>query len=132
MDIPIKSQKIIKFFFFTFLFKNLLASIGERVKATKEDTIIANDSVIAVSLNKVPAIPSIKISGKKTAIKIKVVAMIANVICLEPLYAATNGVSPFSILLYIASVIITESSVIIPIAKIKLSKTNILIDKPNK
>ena len=79
-----------------------------------------------------PEIPSIKINGKKTAIKTKVVAMIANVICLEPLYAATNGVSPFSILLYIASVIITESSVIIPIAKIKLSKTNILIDNPNK
>ncbi len=31
-----------------------------------------------------------------------------------------------------ASVIITESSVIIPIAKIKLNKTNILIDNPNK
>ena len=43
-------------------------------------------------------IPSIKISGRKTATKISVVAIIANEICLEPLYAATNGVSPFSIL----------------------------------
>ena len=31
-----------------------------------------------------------------------------------------------------ASVIITESSVIIPIAKIKLKRTKILIDKSNK
>ena len=40
---------------------------------------------IAVSLNKVPDIPLIKIKGKNTAIRIKVVAIIANVICLEPL-----------------------------------------------
>ena len=72
-----------------------------------------------------------KIKGKNTATKIRVVAIIANVICFEPLYAATSGVSPFSILLYIASVIMTESSVIIPIANIKLNKTNILIDKSN-
>ena len=57
--------------------------------------------------------------------------MIAKVICLEPLYAATKGVSPFSIRVYIASVIITESSVMIPIAKIKLKSTKIFIDKSN-
>ena len=62
---------------------------------------MAKDNAIAVSLNKVPAIPSIKISGKKTATKINVVAMIAKVICFEPLYAATKGVSQFYILLYI-------------------------------
>ena len=44
----------------------------------------------------------------------------------------TNGLSPFSILLYIASVIITESSVIIPIAKIKLKRTKIFIDNSKK
>ena len=96
------SNFITKKFVFVFLFKNLLPSIGERVRATKDETIIENVKAIAVSLNNVPEIPSIKINGKKTAIKTKVVAMIANVICLEPLYAATNGVSPFSILLYIA------------------------------
>ena len=101
-----------------FLYKNLLASIGDNVNATKEDTTIEKDKAIAVSLNKVPEIPSIKIKGRKTATKINVVAMIAKEICLEPLYAATNGDSPFSIRLYIASVIMTESSVIIPIAKI--------------
>ena len=47
------------------------------------------------------------------------------------MYAATNGVSPFSIRLYIASVIITESSVIIPMAKIKLNRTKIFIESPN-
>ena len=59
--------------------------------------ILEKDNAIAVSLNNVPEIPLIKIKGKNTAIRIKVVAIIANVICLEPLYAATNGVSPFSI-----------------------------------
>ena len=67
------------------IFKNLLPNIGDKVRATKEETTIANDKAIAVSLNKVPAIPSIKIKGKKTATKIKVVAIIANVICFEPL-----------------------------------------------
>ena len=111
------------------LSKNLLPSIGESVRATKEDTTIANERAIAVSLNNVPAIPSININGRKTATKINVVAIIANVICFDPLYAATSGLSPFSILLYIASVMITESSVIIPIANIKLNKTKIFIDK---
>ena len=72
-------------FVFDFLFKNLLPNIGDKVRATKEETIIAKDKAIAVSLNKVPAIPSMKISGRNTATKIKVVAIIANVICLEPL-----------------------------------------------
>ena len=70
---------------FSFLFKNLLPSIGDNVNATKEDTTIEKDKAIAVSLNKVPDIPFIKIKGKNTAIRIKVVAIIANVICLEPL-----------------------------------------------
>ena len=85
------------FVFFVFLFKNLLPNIGERVRATNEDTTIAKVKEIAVSLNNVPDIPSIKIKGKKTAIKTKVVEIIAKVTLLEPLTAATNGVSPFSI-----------------------------------
>ena len=74
-----------KIFFDVFLFKNLLASIGDKVSATKEDTTIEKDNAIAVSLNNVPEIPSIKIKGKKTATKIKVVAIIAKEICFEPL-----------------------------------------------
>ena len=105
--------------------------MGDKVNATKEDTTIENDNAIAVSLNKVPEIPSIKINGRKTATKIKVVAIIAKEICLEPLQAATSGVSPFSIRLYMASVIMTESSVIIPMAKIKLRRTKIFIESPN-
>ena len=46
---------------------------------------IEKDKAIAVSLNKVPEIPSIKINGRKTATKIRVVAMIAKEICFEPL-----------------------------------------------
>ena len=68
-----------------FLYKNLLASIGDNVNATKEDTTIEKDNAIAVSLNNVPEIPSIKINGRKTATKIRVVAMIAKEICFEPL-----------------------------------------------
>ena len=70
---------------FSYLFKNILPNIGERVKATNEETTIEKDSAIAVSVKKVTALPSIKIKGKKTATMIKVVAIIANVICLEPL-----------------------------------------------
>ena len=63
----------------------MLASIGDNVRATNDETTIENDKAIAVSLNKVPEIPSIKISGKKTATKINVVAIIAKEICLDPL-----------------------------------------------
>ena len=122
----------IKKFCFGFLIKNLLPNIGDKVSATNEDTMIEKDNAIAVSLKRVPAIPSIKINGRNTATKIKVVAIIAKLICFEPLYAANNEDSPFSMRLYIASVMITESSVIIPIAKIKLKRTNIFIDSPNK
>ena len=59
--------------------------MGDNVNATKEETTIEKDNAIAVSLNNVPEIPSMKINGKKTATKIKVVAIIANEICLEPL-----------------------------------------------
>ena len=72
-------------FLLVFLERNLLPSIGDRVNATNDDTTIENESAIAVSLNKVPEIPSIKINGKNTAIKINVVAIIAKVICLDPL-----------------------------------------------
>jgi hypothetical protein len=79
------SNFCIKIFFDVSLYKNLLASIGDSVNATKEDITIEKDKAIAVSLNKVPEIPSIKINGKKTATKISVVAIIAKEICLEPL-----------------------------------------------
>ena len=67
------------------MYKNLLASIGDKVNATKEETTIEKDNAIAVSLNNVPEIPSMNINGKKTATKISVVATIAKEICLEPL-----------------------------------------------
>ena len=58
--------------------KNLLANMGDNVSATKEETTTEKDKAIAVSLNNVPAIPSIKIRGMNTATRIKVVAIIAN------------------------------------------------------
>tara|TARA_Y100000590_G_C14941437_1_gene721404 strand:+ start:334 stop:543 length:210 start_codon:yes stop_codon:yes gene_type:complete len=69
------------------------------VRATKEDTTMAKVKEIAVSLNNVPDIPFIKIKGRKTAIKTKVVEMIAKVTLFDPLTEATRGVSPFSTLL---------------------------------
>ena len=42
----------------------MLPSIGDRVRATNEETTIEKDKAIAVSLNNVPEIPFIKISGK--------------------------------------------------------------------
>ena len=78
--------------------RNLEASIGLRVKATKEETIIAKVKVIAVSLNNVPEIPFMKIYGTKTATSTKVVLIIAKVILSAPRSDATKGVSPFSTL----------------------------------
>jgi len=75
----------ITIFFDIFLYKNLLASIGDKVSATNDDITIEKDKAIAVSLNKVPEIPSIKINGRKTATKTRVVEMIAKVILFEPL-----------------------------------------------
>ena len=84
---------------------------------------------IAVSLNKVPDIPSIKLEARKLLPKPSVVEMIAKVTLFDPLTEATKGVSPFSTLLYIASVIIIESSTTIPIAKIAARSTKMFIDK---
>ena len=78
------------------IIENILIELKDNTlsaKATDLETTIINtttvesesDAAIAVSLNKVPEIPSIKINGKKTATKIKVVAIIAKVICREPL-----------------------------------------------
>jgi len=78
--------------------RNLEASIGLRVKATNEETTIAKVKVIAVSLNNVPEIPSIKINGRKTATNTKVVLIIAKVMLSAPRSDETKGVSPFSIL----------------------------------
>ena len=111
------------------MYKNLLASIGDKVNATKEETTIEKDNAIAVSLNNVPEIPSIKIKGKKTATKTNVVEIIAKVTLFDPLTEASRGDSPFSTLLYIASVIIIESSTTIPIAKIAARSTKMFIDK---
>lgn len=49
------------------LIKNLLANIGDSVSATNDDTTIETDNAIAVSLNSVPAIPSININGIKNS-----------------------------------------------------------------
>ena len=51
--------------FDVFFRRNLLASIGDNVRATNDETTIEKDKAIAVSLNKVPEIPSIKIKGKE-------------------------------------------------------------------
>ncbi len=76
---------VIILFCLVFSVKNLLPSIGDNVRATKDETTTEKDNAIAVSLNKVPEIPFIKISGKNTATNIRVVAIIANVICFDPL-----------------------------------------------
>ena len=62
-----------------FLLKNVKNSyLNDEITTEK-------DNAIAVSLNKVPEIPFMKISGKNTATNIRVVAIIANVICFDPL-----------------------------------------------
>ena len=64
---------------------NQICNICNSKSDTKEDITIENERAIAVSLKSLPEIPSINIKGKNTATSINVVAIIANVICLEPL-----------------------------------------------
>ena len=115
--------------FCIFFFKNLLANIGLRESATKLDITTADANVIAVWVKRTPVIPLIKIKGINTATKTTVVAMIANETCFAPLYAATNGLSPNSILLTIFSNITIASSTTIPIANTKAIRVNKLIEK---
>ena len=73
--------------------------MGLKESATKLEIITAEASVIAVWVNRTPVIPLMKTSGINTATSTTVVAIIAKETCFAPLYAATKGVSPSSILL---------------------------------
>ena len=68
-----------------FCFKNLLANIGLKDKATKLEITTAEASVIAVCVNNTPVIPFININGTNTATRTTVVAIIAKETCLAPL-----------------------------------------------
>ena len=68
-----------------FYIKIYLQALEIKLMQQKMIQLLKMIMLIAVSLNKVPEIPSIKINGRKTATKIKVVAIIANEICLDPL-----------------------------------------------
>ena len=116
---------------FIFFFKNLLASIGLKERATKLEITTAEARVTAVWVNKTPVIPLIKIRGINTATSTTVVAIIAKDTCFAPLYAATKGLSPNSILLTIFSSITIASSTTIPIARTRAISVKRLIEKPN-
>ena len=73
--------------------------------------------------------PLIKTKGTNTATSTTVVAIMANETCFAPLYAATKGVSPNSILLTIFSNITIASSTTIPIAKTSAIKVKRFIEK---
>ena len=87
--------KIILDFVF-FLFNNLEPSIGAIERAVKVLITIVIESVIAISLNKVPLIPPINNKGANVAKRIMLVDIIANITFLEPVAAAASGVSPCS------------------------------------
>ena len=64
--------------------------------AVKVLITIAIDSVIAISLKRVPLIPPINNNGAKVANKMMLVEIIANITFFEPVAAAFNGLSPCS------------------------------------
>ena len=115
-----------------FASRTLLAIIGLKDNATKLDIITAKLKVTAVSAYNTPANPSIKIKGMNTATRTKVVAIIAKDTCLDPLYAATKELSPFSTLLYIFSNITIASSTTIPIASTNAIRVKRFIEKSKK
>ena len=71
-------------------------SIGVRVKDTSRETAMAKAEVKPKELMKRPTMPPMKPTGRKTASRLKVVAMTARPISLVPLMAASNGGMFFS------------------------------------
>ena len=85
----LSNQEGIRYFFFQYRLDLLVKRIShlQETEATKDDTTIENDKAIAVSLNRVPEMPSINISGKKTAIRINVVAVSYTHLTLPTIYS---------------------------------------------
>ena len=80
------------------LLNNFDPNIGAIERAVKVLITTQRESVIAISLKRVPLIPPINNKGAKVAKIIILVDKIAKITFLLPVAAATNGVSPCSTL----------------------------------
>ncbi len=80
------------------MLSNFDPSIGAIESAVKVLMTIAIESVIAISLNKVPLIPPINNSGAKVAKSITLVDKMAKITFLDPVAAAERLESPCSTL----------------------------------
>ena len=82
----------------SYLFINsLVANIGVKVNAAKEEMITEPDTTILNSRNRRPVVPSINTIGKNTATSVMVVEITAKKISLAPSIPASFGGIPFSI-----------------------------------
>ena len=75
---------------------NLEHIMGDKVRATKPDTITEPAKTKANSANKRPVRPGVKARGANTAAKVKVMDTTAKAISLEPTMAPWKGVMPSS------------------------------------
>ena len=80
------------------MFNSFDPNIGAIERAVKVLMTIVIESVIAISLNKVPLIPPMNNRGAKVAKSIMLVDRIAKITFLDPVAAAESGESHSSIL----------------------------------
>ncbi len=106
--------------------------MGVKVRATKEEIMTAPDTTILNSLNNLPVNPSKKTIGKKTATRVMVVEIIANMISFDPSIPACTGDKPSSIRLYTFSVITMASSTTKPTDNTTANIERTLIEKSAK
>ena len=111
-------------------FSSLLHIMGVSVSATKPETTTAPASVRANSTKRRPVRPGVKASGANTAANVKVIAITAKAISLEPFRAALKGVSPSSMWRKMFSSTTMESSTTRPMASTSDSKVSVLMLNP--
>ena len=109
---------------------NFVASIGVKVNAANEEIITEPEITILNSRNSRPVIPSIKTIGKNTATSVIVVEITAKKISLAPSMPASFGAIPFSIRMYIFSVITMASSTTSPTDSTMASMESTLMENP--
>ena len=109
-----------------------LASIGVTVSAANDEITTAPAITKANSRKRRPVIPSINTMGKNTASKVMVVEITAKKISLAPSIPAARGRIPFSIRMYIFSVITMASSTTKPTESTIASMVSTLIEKPSR
>ena len=105
--------------------------IGDKVSASKADTVTLPTMVMANSVNNAPVRPVRSAIGTYTAISTMVMAIIGDANCLADRKHASSRLAPSAISRLIFSTTIIASSTTSPVASTSASKVSRLIEKPH-